>query len=102
LIQSARAALTAFQRLEAEAGLNGKLQFDGQGIEVFANDRLMAPNRAETRDALKSELDAFLRKLFRGSDYSLSHGSDPRALFGVNVKASQPFSVSDLLANLAS
>jgi len=101
LRQATRAALTAFQRLEGEAGLNGKLQFNGQEIEVFINDRLMAPNRDSTREAVKPELQDFFGSLFRGGDYALSHGSDPRALFGVYVKANRVFSVSELLANLA-
>ncbi len=101
LRQATRAALTAFQRLEGEAGLNGKLQFNGQEIEVFINDRLMAPNRDSTREAVKPELQEFFGTLFRGGDYALSHGSDPRALFGVYVKANRVFSVSELLANLA-
>jgi hypothetical protein len=101
LKQATRAALTAFQRLEGEAGLNGKLQFNGQEIEVFINDRLMAPNRDSTREAVKPELQEFFGTLFRGGDYALSHGSDPRALFGVHVKANRVFSVSELLANLA-
>jgi hypothetical protein len=87
--------------LEGEAGLNGKLQFNGQEIEVFINDRLMAPNRGSTREAIEPELGEFLGKLFRGGEYALSHGNDPRALFGVYVKANRSFSVSDLLANLA-
>jgi len=101
LKQATRAALTAFHRLEGEAGLNGKLQFNGQEIEVFINDRLMAPNRGSTREAIEPELGEFLGKLFRGGEYALSHGNDPRALFGVYVKANRSFSVSDLLANLA-
>jgi hypothetical protein len=102
LIQAARAALTAFQRLEAEEELKGKLRFNGQGIEVFINDRLLAPNRDETGKAAKPEFDTFLQRLFRGSEYSLSHGSDPRALFGMQVKSARAFSVADLLANLSS
>jgi hypothetical protein len=102
LKQATRAALTAFQRLEAEAGLNGKLQFNGQEIEVFINDRLMAPNRDSTREAVKPDLERFLGKLFQGGEYTLSRGSDPRSLFAVYVKANRAFSVSDLLANLAS
>jgi hypothetical protein len=102
LKQATRAALTAFQRLEAEAGLNGKLRFNGQDIEVFVNDRLMAPNTDSTREAVKPELEAFLGKLFQGTEYTLSHGNDPRSLFAVRVKSNRAFSVSDLLANLAS
>ena len=102
LTQATRAALTAFQRLEAESGLNGKLRFGGQEIEVFINDRLLAPNLAATREAVKPELQAFLEKLFRGSEYLLSHGNDPRELFAVNVKANRQFSLADLLGNLSS
>jgi hypothetical protein len=102
LKQATRAALTAFQRLEAEAGLNGKLRFNGQGIEVFVNDRLMAPNSDSTREAFKPELEAFLGNLFQGSEYTLSHRSDPRSLFAVYVRSNRAFSLSDLLANLAS
>jgi hypothetical protein len=102
LNQAMKAALTAFQRLEAEADLKGKLRFSGREIELFVNDRLMVPNRDKTREEVKPELDAFLRRLLRGSEYSLSHGSDPRALFGVQVKSFRPFSVADLLASLAS
>jgi hypothetical protein len=102
LKQATWAALTAFQRLEAEAALKGQLRFNGQELEVFINDRLMAPNRDSTREAVKPDLQAFLGKLFHGGEYELSHGSDPRSLFAVYVKANREFSVSDLLANLAS
>jgi len=99
---AARAALTAFERLEAEARLNGKLRFNGREIKVYVNDRLMAPNSDSTREVLKPELGVFLGKLFQGSEFTLSHGSDPRSLFAVDVKANRAFSVSELLANLAS
>jgi hypothetical protein len=100
--QAARAALTAFERLESEARLNGKLRFNGREIKVYVNDRLMAPNSDSTREALKPELEVFLSGLFQGSEYTLSHGSDPRSLFAVEVKANRAFSLSELLANLAS
>lgn len=102
LRQAARAALTACQRLEAEPRLEGKLRFNGQEMELFINDRLLAPNRDATREAAQSELETFFQKLFRGSEYSLSYGSDPRRLFTVSVKASRTFPVADLLANLDS
>jgi hypothetical protein len=102
LAQAARAALTAFQRLEAESSLGGKLRFGGHEIEVSINDRLLAPNDPATREAVKPDLRDFLEKLFRGSDYSLSHGNDSRELFAVNVKANREFSLADLLANLSS
>jgi hypothetical protein len=100
LKQAARAALTACQRLEAEPRLGGRLRFNGQEIEVFINDRLVAPNRDATREAVNSDFQVFSQKLFRGTEYSLSYGSDPRKLFAVSVKAAQAFSVADLLENL--
>ena len=100
LLQAARAALTACQRLEAEPGLEGRFRFNGREIEVFFNDRLLMPNRDSTRDAAQPDLDAFFRKLFRGGEHALSYGSDPRRLFTVFATSSQPFLVSDLLSNL--
>jgi hypothetical protein len=100
LEQAARAALTACERLQADPRLGGKLRFNGQDIEVFINDRLLAPNRESTRASAEPELRRFFEKLFRGSDYSLSYGSDPRRLFGVSAKSSRSFSAADLLENL--
>jgi hypothetical protein len=101
LKQAARAALMACQRLEAEPRLGGRLRFNGQEIEVFLNDRLLAPNCDATRKALHADFQIFSQKLFRGGEYSLSYGNDSRRLFGVSMKAAQPYSVADLLANLA-
>ena len=98
LKQAARAALGACQRLEAESNLN--LRFDGQDLEVFINDRLLAPNREETRQSLKPEFDAFAMELFRGGEYSLSFNTDPRRLLTAFLKAARPYPVAELLENL--
>src|SRR5713101_9728643 len=44
LAQAALAAITACQRLQQDTRLNGKFRFNSQGIEMFVNDRLLAPN----------------------------------------------------------
>jgi hypothetical protein len=100
LKQAARAALRACQRLEAEPGLNGKLRFNGQDIEMFINDRLVAPNRDTTREALDPEFKQFAKELFRGNEYSLSYDSDPRKLFSASLRTSRPFPVGELVENL--
>lgn len=100
LKQAARAALTTCQRLEADPRLGGKLRFNGQEIEIFINDRLLAPNSDATREAFDSDFQIFFEELFRGREFSMSYGSDPRKLFAVSVKAAQPFPVTDLLGNL--
>src|ERR1700730_17276402 len=100
LKQATRAALTACQRLEAESRLGGKLRFNGQEMELFINDRLLAPNCDATREAFDSDFKAFSEKLFRGSEYSMLYGSDPRKLFAVSLKAAQPFTVTELLEKI--
>ena len=100
LKQAARAALIACQRLEADPRLGGRLRFNGQEIEIFVNDRLLAPNCDATREAFNSDFQIFFQNLFRGSEYSMSYGSDPRQLFTVSVKAAQPFPLADLLEKL--
>ncbi len=101
LTQATRGALTACRRLEAEPRLGGKFRFNGQDIEIFINDRLTAPNDAATREAFDADFHLFSRKLFRGKEYSISYGTDPRSLFTAFVKAAQPLSVEELLETLA-
>ncbi len=101
LKQAARAALTAFQRLEADPRLQGKLRFSGRDVEVSINDRLLAPNTDATREACDADIRSFSEQLFRGGEFSVSYEMDPRKLFAVSVKAAQAFSVVDLLEALA-
>jgi hypothetical protein len=100
LSQATRAALRACQRLEAEPKLEGKFHFNGQEIEIFVNDRMVAPNNAATREALDADFQLFSQKLFRGKEYSISYGTDPRSLFTAFVKASRPRTVAELLEAL--
>ena len=100
LRQAARAALTACQRLETDHRLGGRLRFNSQEIEIFINDRLLAPNCDATREAAGPDLQIFLQKLFRGSEFSMSYGNDPRKLFSASVKAVHPFTVAELLEKL--
>lgn len=102
LAQAACAALSACQRIQEDVRLNGKLYFNGQDVEIFVNDRLLAPNTAATREALNAEFRAFSERLFGGSEYSLSFGSDPRRLLAVSLKASRAFTVGELLENVRS
>lgn len=101
LKQATRAALNACVKLEQEPRMGGKLKFNGQQIELFINDRLLAPNTDASRAAADAELQAFVKTLFSGSDYSLEYQMDPRRLFGASVKSSQKFSADQLLRNLS-
>jgi hypothetical protein len=100
LAQAARSALTACQRLESEPRLGGKFRFNGQDIEIFVNDRLIAPNDAATRESFDPDFQIFLQKLFQGTGYSIEYDNDPRSLFRAKVKTVQPYSVAQLLGAL--
>ena len=100
LAQAARAALTACQRLESEPRLGGKFRFNGQEIEIFINDRLIAPNSAASRESLDPEIQLFSQKLFKGKEYSINYDMDPRTLFTAKVKSAQLYTVAQLIEAL--
>ncbi len=101
LIQAARAALAACRRLESEPRLDGQFRFNERDIEIFINDRLIAPNNTATREAFDPEFKRFSQKLFRGKQHSVSYKDDPRSLFTAHLKSAQSFSVEELLESLA-
>lgn len=102
LQQAAAAALKACRRLESDSRLNSKFRFNGQEIEFSINDRLLAPNTAQTRDAIQPELAPFLAGLFSGTGFDVSYDENPRNLFSVLVKSHGMFSSEELLTNLSS
>ncbi|MGI8991314.1 MAG: hypothetical protein ACR2I2_17250 [Bryobacteraceae bacterium] len=79
LEQAYRAAGMACGRLEDEPPFHGKLKFDRKALEVFVNDRLLAPNTDETWQALRPEIEKF----FPGA--SIERAGEPRDLFRVSV-----------------
>jgi hypothetical protein len=102
LAQATRAALTACQLLADDPTTRGQIEFNGQDVEIFSNDRLLAPNHVETRTALEPEFRTFAKKLFGGKPYYLSFSQDPRRLLTAFLTASQPISLATLASNLAS
>jgi hypothetical protein len=79
LEQAHGAALDACARLESDAAFHGKLRFNRNAMEVSVNDRLLAPNTAETFDALRPALE----KVFPG--YTIARTGEPRDLFRVSL-----------------
>jgi len=97
LAQAASAALTAAQILEKENGL----KFNGSELQIFINDRLLAPNTTQTFVALETELKTFFDRLYNDAEYTLTHHTDPRERFTVNLKTETSFDVETLLKNLS-
>jgi hypothetical protein len=96
LVQATRAALRAAQQLEQELNL----YFNGRGIEIVVNDRMLAPNTEATRQQAEPELRGFLDQLFVGADYSLTYPAERRRLFGLTVRTAREFPASELLKSL--
>ena len=97
LAQAASAVLTAAEILEKENGL----KFNGQEVQIMINDRLLAPNTTQTFIALETDLKTFFDRLYNGAEYTLTHHTDPRERFTVNVKTENRFDVETLLKNLS-
>jgi hypothetical protein len=81
LEQAHRAALEACDSLEQDPAFEGKLKFDRNSLEIFINDRLLAPNNDETRQALQPEIE----KAFAG--FKVKPQGEPRDLFRVSLTA---------------
>jgi hypothetical protein len=102
LEQAACAAIRACQRLQSDSRLEGRIRYNGQELELFVNDRLLAPNNDATREAMEPEIRAVCTRLFAGKEYSLEYDRDPLHLFSVTVKTSEEFAPDRLLNNLLS
>lgn len=98
--QAMRAALSALAKLEQDPRLNGSIQFDGKNIELFINDRSLAPNNEETRKAAEPELLSFFDSVVGEAEYSLQYEAQPRRLFGARVQLKRAFSARDLVEHL--
>ena len=99
--QAVRASLLAFERLQKDTRLKGKLNFNGTDVEITVNDRLLAPNREATRAALAPDFEAFSEVLFGGSEHSLLANEDSRRLLTIALKSARAFTVGELLENLS-
>jgi len=97
LRQAVVAALRAAQKLEREQGF----QFDGDELQITANDRRLAPNTPDTFAALKPDFVRLVNLLYGGAAYSLANTSrDPRERFSVSATTAAGFDVTALLGHL--
>ena len=96
-----RRVLDAAQRLEAEPKLAGKITFRSDELDLCVDDRLCAPNTAETFQVIQPDLEKVLTGLYKGERVELEHIEDPKVGLTVKVKASSSVDVSTLLARIA-
>ena len=82
LRRSYDAAVAAAHRLEQEPEFKGTIWFDESNVEVFVNDRLLAPNTQETWDTLRGDIEAVF-----GPGATMEWNGAGRELFRVRVRA---------------
>jgi hypothetical protein len=95
-----RRALHACRLIEEDAAFSGKVKFNGADLEIFANDRLLAPNSDATLKTLRPAIDALLSKLHPGAKFELTREPDPKERFSVRVAVSGSAPVAELLKRL--
>ena len=100
LMAQSRILLRAGRLLETDTSLPGPVRFKGNEIECIANDRLLAPNLAETLTAFRPALDAFLALLSEGADWTLRQQPDPRARFEVLAQTPDALSLETLAGHI--
>jgi hypothetical protein len=93
LRQGLRAAAKACLRLETELA---SLEFSRHELAITINDRALAPNSDETDAAFRPILTQFLQQTFDANQCSVEYDRDPRRLFGVAVKFSEPIDLQKL------
>ena len=97
-----QSAVENCRRLQAEAVLQGRIEFRFDEFEITLNDRLLAPNGEESFQALKSEVESFVSKLFSGAPVSLQQESDARRRVRLRIQAMAPVDITTLLNNIGS
>jgi hypothetical protein len=95
-----KSALLACQRLEADPLLQGKIKFRTDELEIFINDRALAPNTPETWKACEKDFQTVLGKIYGGNSFKLTLEPDPRARFGVRVSYPKAPALAQVLKNL--
>ena len=100
LKQAVRSAFAAALRLEEDAALSQKFRFNGQDVEIVINDRLLAPNNPETREAIEPEIRALADRLFGAGAYQLTWQTDARRLLGASLQSITRFETVELLQRL--
>lgn len=97
ILDAVRRVLAAALKLEEEKSWKAPLAFRTDEIVFRLNDRLLAPNTAETFGQVEPVLRAALGKVYGdAASLSLDRVGGPKELFTVHVKAPKGASVAEL------
>lgn len=95
-----RRAFMACRRLAEQPEFAHRLAFSGEAIQVFANDRLLAPNTDQTFAALRPVFEALCARLYGDQAWEITHDCAHTDRFTVTLRASAPIGIDDLLTHL--
>ena len=101
LAQVAHKALKAAELMSGDAELEGALKVPGNRLQLFANDRLVAPNTDAVYAELEPAFKAFLDRLYAGAPYTLARETDPKERLSVRVRAEGEVALRTLLERLS-
>jgi hypothetical protein len=100
-VSVAAKALKAAQLMSEADELEGALTIQGNRLQFFANDRLVAPNTNAAYAELEPALKTLLERLYSGTPYTVTREPDPRERLSVHVQAIADVPVQTLLDRLA-
>lgn len=91
------AALKAAALLEQEAALGGRAKVRTDGLSFLVFDRLNAPNTPESFNAVRGELEAFVKALYGVPSVELTYQQKPEEVFEVGIRTGKSVPVATLL-----
>lgn len=99
--QALTETLSKCELLEASEELENAIHFNGSDILFMINNRHIAPNTAETADAIQADLEPVLKQMYGGDDFTIKRTSeDARERFAVRISANSDKPISELISNL--
>lgn len=95
-----RRAFETCRRIEGDAGLSGQVAFRADEMRIVINDRLQAPNTADTLNAIQADLDALFNRIYAGAQVGVTRREGVRERFTLDVKVDGKWTVDSVLKNL--
>lgn len=91
--QAFSAAANAAKKMESHFATDGPLKFSRTELEIFVNDRALAPNTPETIAALSKDIESFAATKINQHTTSIDFPTDARRRTGSTLKFSNPFNL---------
>jgi hypothetical protein len=91
------ATMEACLKLEHDPALGGHIKFRTDEFVVRIQDRLLAPNNAETIAKVRADIEKTVQKHWSQPAVSIEQSKDPNAAFEIRVRTSANKSVADLV-----